>query len=398
MGKIGIYGGTFNPIHNTHLSIADAALKQFGLDKIYFLITGQPPHKTSNVGVPDFCRLEMLQLAIKKYPKFEIDDREMYRSGKSYSYITLSELRSEHPADQLYFIMGSDSLLNFENWVNPAIISSCATILAAPRLGDDMTAITACVDKYQNTYSGDFYVIDYQANDTASSFIRDNAENLPSVADYVPQDVLNYIADHNIYSSKIYDYDTVLSLQKKMAEELKPGRFTHSVGVAHTAYWLAVKWNYPAYNAQVAGMLHDCAKCLTDEKRISICKKNNLPISPVEAKNPSLLHGKVGAHLAKEKYDIRDSQIEHAIAVHTTGCPNMNLLDKIIYIADYIEPGRNKQPRLDLLRKIAFEDLDLCLYMILEDTVSYLDSSLNDMDQTTLDTYYYYKKMREGKL
>ncbi len=182
-----------------------------------------------------------------------------------------------------------------------------------------------------------------------------------------------------------------------MQKELKPSRYTHTLGVANMAYSLAIKWNYPAINAMVAGMLHDSAKCISDEKRINICKKNNIPITEIEYKYPHLLHGKVGAYFCKSKYDIFDEQIAHSIAVHTTGCPGMNLLDKIIFIADYIEPGRDKQPRLDILRSVAFEDIDKCVYMILEDSVAYLNENPDMVDPTTIDTFNYYQKYMEER-
>jgi nicotinate-nucleotide adenylyltransferase len=147
----------------------------------------------------------------------------------------------------------------------------------------------------------------------------------------------------------------------------------------------------------IAGMLHDCAKCISDEKRINVCEKNNIPITDIEYKYPHLLHGKVGAHYSSSKYGINDEQIAHSIAVHTTGCPNMSLLDKIIFVADYIEPGRDKQPRLDLIRSTAFSDLDLCVFLILEDSVNYLNTNPDMVDPTTIDTFEFYKKLIEER-
>ena len=395
MGKIGLYGGTFNPIHNTHIAIAEAAQKQFQLDKMVFLLAGMPPHKTTCINVTGQNRYEMLQLAIKEHAGFEIDLRELARPGKSYSYITLQEYALEYPGDQIYFIMGSDSLLNFENWVKPEIISVNCTVIAAPRLGDDTSRIQAALDRYKQIFPGDFQIIDYQPNSLSSTAIRGmlSAGNLPK--NNITESVMNYIKEHNLYRN-IYDYDTVIKLQKKMEESLKNSRYIHTLGVANMAYSLAIRYDYPANNAMVAGMLHDCAKCISDEKRIDICQKNGIPITEIEYKFPHLLHGKVGAYWAEHKYNIADEQICHAIKVHTTGCPDMSLLDKIIFVADYIEPGRDKQPRLDIIRSTAFSNLDLCVYMILEDTVAYLNEAPDCVDQMTIDTYNYYKERHEN--
>lgn len=397
MARIGIYGGTFNPVHNTHLAIAQAAFKQYNLDKVIFLITGQPPHKATNTDIADSCRLDMLRLSISDIPYFEIDNRELYRPGKSYSYITFTELKSEFRSDEMYFIMGSDSLINFKNWVKPEVISDATTVLAVPRMGDSEDDIKEALEYNRQHFSGIFEMVDFIPTSDASSFIRENISKGKEVASILPEKVYSYILDHNLYKDHYYDFNDITSLQKEMKAELKTGRYIHTLGVANMAYSLAIKWNYPALNAMVAGLLHDCAKCLTDEKRISICKKNNIPINDAEAKSPQLLHAKVGAYLCKEKYKIEDSQIIHAIKVHTTGCPKMSLLDKIIYIADYIEPGRDKQPRLGLLRKIAFEDLDQCLYMILEDSVEYLMDDGAEIDDMTLQTYNYYKMQRRWR-
>ncbi|SCZ81401.1 nicotinate (nicotinamide) nucleotide adenylyltransferase [Pseudobutyrivibrio xylanivorans] len=395
--RIGIYGGTFNPIHNTHIEIAKAAFDQFKLDRVYILVAGTPPHKDTAESVADTCRLDMVRLAIENIEGLFIDDREIYRSGKSYSYITMTELKNEYPDDDLFFIMGSDSLINFQKWVKPEIISKAATILVAPRLGDDLEELNNAMKECRDIFDGDFELIDYEANGIASSKIRGEFYSNPDVsADMAPQ-VIDYIKEHNLYSPYNYSYDDVLRLSEEMKKALKPGRYVHTLGVATTAQALALRWNYPAYTAMVAGMLHDCAKCITDEERISICKENDLPISEIEAKYPHLLHGKVGAYFCSSKYDVYDPQIAHAITYHTTGCPNMNLLDKIIFVADYIEPGRDKQPRLDILRATAYTDLDRCVYMILEDSVAYLNNNPDMVDPTTVDTYNYYKQYMKEK-
>ncbi|MDC7278365.1 nicotinate (nicotinamide) nucleotide adenylyltransferase [Butyrivibrio fibrisolvens] len=395
--RIGIYGGTFNPIHNTHIEIAKAAFDQFKLDKVYLLVAGTPPHKDTAESIADTCRLDMVRLAIENIEGLFIDDREIYRSGKSYSYITMTELKNEYPDDDLFFIMGSDSLINFQKWVKPEIISKAATILVAPRLGDDLEELNNAMKECRDIFDGDFELIDYEANGIASSKIRGEFYSNPDVsADMAPQ-VIDYIKEHNLYSPYNYSYDDVLRLSEEMKKALKPGRYVHTLGVATTAQALALRWNYPAYTAMVAGMLHDCAKCITDEERISICKENDLPISEIEAKYPHLLHGKVGAYFCSSKYDVYDPQIAHAITYHTTGCPNMNLLDKIIFVADYIEPGRDKQPRLDILRATAYTDLDRCVYMILEDSVVYLNNNPDMVDPTTVDTYNYYKQYMKEK-
>lgn len=189
----------------------------------------------------------------------------------------------------------------------------------------------------------------------------------------------------------------ILKLQNKMRKILESKRFEHTLGVAYTAANLAFVYGCDEKKALIAGLLHDSAKCLSHQKRLSVCKKNGIEISKVEAQNPVLLHAKVGAFFAREKYGIKDSEILDAILYHTTGRPDMGLLEKIIYVADFIEPHRKKLPRLNEIRKTAFEDLDMAIYMILENSLSYLEKGNSKIDLKTKETYDFYKNIVEKR-
>lgn len=190
----------------------------------------------------------------------------------------------------------------------------------------------------------------------------------------------------------------IAKIRKAMEKTLDPKRYEHTLGVAYTAASLAMCNNVDMQVAIVAGLLHDCAKCLSDAKRISICEKRNMSISEVERRNPSLLHAKVGSIIAMEDYDIDDMDIIQAIMNHTTGRPGMTTLEKIIFVADYMEPGRNKAKNLEIIRKMAFKDLDEALFKILEDTLLYLDESEDEIDDMTQKTFDYYKGIRESEV
>ena len=177
-------------------------------------------------------------------------------------------------------------------------------------------------------------------------------------------------------------------LRKEMEKELTSKRYEHTLSVAYTAASLAMVHDANTESALIAGMLHDCAKCFSAKKLVSLCKKHNLPASEVELQNPTaLLHAKAGSFLAKGKYGIDDEDILNAIKYHTTGRPNMSKLEKIIYIADYIEPGRTHAANLKQIRKTAYEDLDKALFRILEDTLAYLQSTGGRIDSMTKATY-----------
>ncbi len=182
-------------------------------------------------------------------------------------------------------------------------------------------------------------------------------------------------------------------LRKQLEKELKPDRFDHTLGVAYTAASMAFVYGADVEKAMIAGFLHDCAKCMSHDEQIKICEKNNIEITEVERKNHSLLHAKVGVFLAQTRYDVFDEDILNAIRWHTTGREDMSLLEKIVYIADFIEPNRKPLESLPQVRKEAFEDIDKCLAHILHDSVIYLQTIGKECDDATMKAYEYYKKI-----
>lgn len=183
-------------------------------------------------------------------------------------------------------------------------------------------------------------------------------------------------------------------LRREIAKVQDGKRFEHTLSVAYTAANLAACHGGDIEKALVAGMLHDCAKGLSDHKLLEHCEKHHIPVSKEERRKPSLLHAKVGSYLAHKKYRVSDTDILNAICYHTTGRPEMSLLEKIIFVADYMEPGRRQAPRLEQIRRTSYADLDQAVLMILEDTLAYLQESSSVIDQTTQETYNYYLKIR----
>lgn len=184
-------------------------------------------------------------------------------------------------------------------------------------------------------------------------------------------------------------------IRKRLKKKLTSDRYKHTMGVAHTCQSLAMSLGEDIDRAYIAGLLHDCAKCIPDDIKISKCEKNNIPISDIERKSPYLLHAKLGAYIARKKYLVEDSEILSAIECHTTGKPEMTNLELIVFVADYIEPGRNKAANLEQIRKEAFSDIRLCVYHILRDTLEYLKRKNNPIDDMTEKTYNYYKQFYE---
>lgn len=180
-------------------------------------------------------------------------------------------------------------------------------------------------------------------------------------------------------------------IRKSLKKELDKSRYEHTMGVMYTAAALAMAHGADQKKAMLAGLLHDCAKCIPNEEKMELCKKYHIELTQAEIDNPALIHAKLGAFLARKKYHVTDEEVLHAILVHTTGEPGMNLLDKIIYIADYIEPGRDKAKNLPVVRPLSFQNLDTALLKILGDTLDYLKSTGKEIDTLTEQTYQYYK-------
>ncbi len=181
-------------------------------------------------------------------------------------------------------------------------------------------------------------------------------------------------------------------IKKKLRRHLDKERYEHTLGVMYTAAALAMVYRTDINKALLAGLLHDCAKCIPGEKKIRLCEKYGLSVNQAERQNPGLLHSKLGAYIATSKYGVEDNEVLDAICYHTTGRPQMTLLDKIIYIADYIEPNRYEAPNLEDARRMAFVDIDACLYMILKDSLSYLETRSLAIDPMTEKTFQYYQE------
>lgn len=191
-----------------------------------------------------------------------------------------------------------------------------------------------------------------------------------------------------------YDLD---AFSKKLKKHQDKCRFEHTMGVMYTAAALAMAYGADIEKARTAGLLHDCAKCIPNEKKIKLCKKMGVSITEIEEKAPFLLHAKLGAAIAAKKYGVEDEEILSSIRWHTTGKPAMSELDKIVYIADYIEPGRSKAPNLQQVRQLAFADLDECMYQILKDSLEYLKSNPKTLDTATKDAYAYYEEIHNNR-
>ena len=190
------------------------------------------------------------------------------------------------------------------------------------------------------------------------------------------------------------DNEQITLIKKNLAKKLTPSRYEHTLGVAYTSAALAMRYGCDMEKAFMAGLLHDCAKYLSGERLLEKCAKYGLRVTEAEKRQPDLLHAKVGAYYAEYRHGVTDPDICHAICFHTTGCPDMNLLDMIIYVADYIEPNRDKAPRLPYFRELAFMNIEQCTYEILQNTIEYVKTKNTSVDDTTVKAFESLKAKR----
>jgi len=192
--------------------------------------------------------------------------------------------------------------------------------------------------------------------------------------------------------------ETNEAVRRAVKKELDPDRYIHTMGVACTAQALSMRWGEDPGRAYLAGLLHDCAKCIPKKDRLPLCEKWGIEVNATEMANTSLLHAKMGEYLAKERYGVNDGEILSSIRFHTTGRPGMTLLEKIIYVADYVEPNRDRAPDLPKLRKLVFTDIDRAVFLISEATLSYVRDTVGEsegIDPETLRTAEYYRALTE---
>lgn len=382
--KIGILGGTFDPIHHAHLTLGESAYRQFGLDEVLFMPAKQPPHKTGKEISPVEARIAMVRLAIADKPYFSCSEFELGLPGKSYTAQTLTALHELHPEAQYYFIMGGDSLFALDEWYEPAVILEHAIILAAVREDYDTSDLKERIEYLTGRFGGRIEILYTPRMELSSSEIRERIRNGESIEEMVPGIVETYIRQNGLYYEGT---EEIIRLKEKLSRELNPHRYEHTLGVAETARRLAGIHGADPKKAYLLGLLHDCAKCYSDEELLRLCEEKGLEISEAQKKAPYLLHAKFGGWLAWHEYGIRDKEVCRAIAWHTTGKPAMNLLEKIIFVADYLEPGRTQAPHLKILRSLMETDLDMTIVLILQDTLQYLRNTGMEIDPMTEMTY-----------
>ncbi len=384
--KIAFYGGSFNPPHLGHVEAARSVAAQLRPDRFLIIPANIPPHKELADDSPSAQqRLELCRLAFADVPGAEVSDLELRREGKSYSYDTVRSLQEEYGDCELYLVIGTDMLESFEQWYQFHYLLQSCTLAVLARGEDDSDSLRAMTEDLRSRYGAKIQLLSHEPVETSSEYIRSRLP-LRAGEDDLSDDVYAEIIRKRLYGAR----PSLPWLRERVLGFLDEYRVAHVAGCESEAVSLAMHWGEDPELAAEAGILHDITKRCSKEEQLQLCEKYGIINNHAELEAPKLLHAKTGAALARDLFGVSDAVYE-AIRWHTTGKSDMSLFEKILYLADYIEPTRDFDG-IDRLRTLAYEDLDAAMALGLEMTIAEIRRSGHEPYVDTLDAYDWYNK------
>ena len=378
MERIGIYGGTFNPPHIGHIQAAKQAVTALGLTRLLIIPDRIAPHKAMPVNSPTpQQRLDMLRISTADCAKIEVSDIELKREGVSYTYETVLQLKEQYPDAELVLLMGTDMFLSFHTWKHPEIILKNAALGVFYR-GEkgEKAAIEAKKAEMKRQGAKIKLVKNEVINISSTQMRRLLAFQCPDA--FLCDGVGEYIRKNGLYETCANWKNLPMEeLEQVVISLLNPNRVAHVLGCRDTAVELAKHWGADVTDAARAGILHDITKAIDGPLQLTLCEAYGKILSDFSKRYPKTLHALTGSLVAQRVFGENKAVVD-AIESHTTGKANMNLLEKIIYVADYMEPNRDF-PGVEKLRKLAFTDMDAALKLGLEMTLEHLKRQGNEV-------------------
>ena len=362
---IGILGGTFDPVHNAHLAVAQLAQRQLGLDSVLFLPVGNPPHKRARAS--RWARMEMVRLAVAP-AGFLCSDLEIARPGTTYTVETLRALRERDARAEFVYIIGTDTLYQLPLWRNFEEVKTLTRFAVVRRVGEDVAHARAFAAS--RGVRADFIEID--APPISSTDVRLRVQRAQSISGLLPDNVRMYIYETGQYAP-------AADMMERLQGALPARRMEHTLGVIDTAVSLAPRYGLRERQAYLAAALHDCAKGMNIDQMFSLTGAG-----PEWRQYPQTLHAWAGEILAESEYNVFDPEVLSAIRKHTTASSEMSALDMLIYVADAIEPGRKAYPGLHALRMLAARDLAAAARECAESSYQYNKSAGRAVHPDTL--------------
>lgn len=396
--SIAIMGGTFDPIHYGHLVTAEAVRHRFRVDKVIFVPTGNPAHKIDKKVTHNEHRYLMTVLATMRNQNFYVSRIEIDRPGNTYTIDTIEELKKIcRPDVRLYFITGADAIHQIFSWKEPERLLTMCDFIAVTRPGYKKNTLFQEIGEIQQKYESKIHYMEVPSLAISSSDIRNRVMNGIPIKYLLPQAVEDYIRKFRLYEDFLENEVKFMldmnTMREKLQSALSVKRYIHTMGVVDEAVKLAEIYgtHKDKEKAKIAGLLHDCAKDYPADLKKRLCKEYHIPIDMVMKKNLDLIHPFLGAEIAKREYLVEDEEILNAIRYHTTGRNQMTLLEKVVFIADYIEAGREEFEGLEEARRLAYLDLDMAMKYILEETIAYVEERKRELHPLSIEALEYYK-------
>ncbi len=366
--RVALFGGTFDPIHTAHIRSAQLVADALRLDRVLLMPTFVPPHKLKVSMAPAADRLAMCRLAAKEDARLFVSDMEIRRGGASFTADTLHTLRGEHPQDEWFLLVGADMFLTLGTWYHFEEILAMATVCTVPRDGigaEELRAYAATLPR-----EGRFYIARTPVGDISSTAIRAAIAAGDATADMLPPSVAAYISEKGLYRGR--ETMDLKSMEPQFIEIIRrresDHRFLHSLEVAKSAEHLARRYGGDPDKARVAGLLHDVMKDISPSEQLQIFKDFGILLDDVEKDAQKLWHARAGAAFIEHILHIDDRDLLNAVRYHTTGRAGMSLLEKIVFVADFISADRS-YPDVDKMRALAEVSLEDAMRYALRYTI-----------------------------
>lgn len=383
MRRMGLMGGSFNPVHEAHVHVARAALSGGHVDEVVFLPTGNPPHKRDGLaGKED--RFLMTCLAVDGEDRISVSRAEIDREGTIYTVDTLTLLRQELPDTTFVYLIGADTLAQMHTWRNIEKVITLCEFLVCMRPGESEAQALDLAESWRSR-GAKVSFLEAAALPVSSTLIRERLAAGGDVTDLLPLAVEQYIRQNHLYGAKPDDGMDAMKREKmlyKLKKSLDSQRYKHTLGVEETARQMARQFGEDEDKASLAGLLHDCAKCMTLTQMLKSAK--GMDIDPVMKDSKALMHALAGMCVAECVYNVEDPDVLGAIRWHTTGRAQMTTLEKIIYLADMIEPNRKPYPGLETIRALCMQDLDEAMHTALKMSLAHVESQGKTLHPDTL--------------
>ncbi len=382
--RIAVYGGSFNPPHLGHIEAAKTVVRELRPDRFLIIPSNIPPHKALAEDSPTGeQRMALCRLAFAEIPESEICDLELRREGKSYTYDTVTQLRGQFPEAEICLVIGTDMLVSFEEWYHFRFLLENCTLAVLARAEEDGEELRAAAEALREEYGAEIVLLRHEPVEASSEKIR---ERLPLRAG---EDLLSEPVYAEIIRQRYYGAKPELTwLRQRALDLLDEQRVAHVAGCESEAVRLAQYWGEDPELAAEGAILHDITKRCGREQQLQLCEKYGIIIDNSEKENYRLLHARTGAALARDLFGVDDAVYE-AIRWHTTGKPDMTQFEKILYLADYIEPTRDFDG-VEELRRLAYEDLDRAMALALGMTIAEVRRAGREVYVDTLNAYEWY--------